>query len=189
MVKDYAKPPAPKAQAKASSSSSKWTLIIIAALLIAIAIPAGFFIAKLWHPSQHTKPVATAEIVNAPTLAKTKSKPAIQFDFYNLLPKMTVEVAQSNHPTPGPLPVSAALDKSGYVLQVASLQNQNEAIRLQKQLKKMGFRCYLQHFKHQSGMIWYRVLVGPYVTKSHATRTQDQLAHHALTSLVLKLPN
>ena len=187
MVKDYVKPPAQNVRAMVRKSKFKRFFILFIIIFIAIALPSGFFIARLLR--SHKSP-STITAATVPTDSIRKKTTSMQFDFYNLLPKMTIEVAESNNPTPaGPLPISVNLDKTGYALQIASLQKQADANRLQQQLHHMGFRCFIQHFQQQNGVIWYRVLVGPYVTRDHAKDAQNQLAHQSLSSLILKLPS
>ena len=104
---------------------------------------------------------------------------ADQFEFYTLLPAMTVNVKQSS-------PQSSAnnMAHANYVLQVVSVQNLQAANKVQDRLAQSGFSAFVVDSK-QENVMWHRVLVGPYPTLSRAQHTQEGLKKMNLESLIM----
>lgn len=115
----------------------------------------------------------------------------VQFDFYTVLPKMAVTVASAADNVAGVTakPAAAAakpLQAGAYVLQIAALRQFSDAQRLRDQIQSTGYPVFIQAY--QAGqMMWYRVMVGPYVSQELAERAQIQLKNHHFNSLLLKM--
>ncbi len=73
-----------------------------------------------------------------------------------------------------------------YLLQVASLQNPKDAERFKARLVTMGLMVSVQPYQRADGVIWNRVLVGPFTNLADAERQQQALHHDGLDSILLK---
>ena len=176
MVKDYAHQKSPK-----NPPPSRGKLFAIVFIAIAMFSPLTLFYfkhKKSIHQGAITKPTkkpAAAKSIKATTAATT------QFDFYTLLPKIEVPT-EANHTNPKQLVTTA----SAYVLQVASVQNRQDAKQLSQQLQTQGFRAFVQHYQAQTND-WYRVMVGPYFSSQQAAKMQQRLHQHKFSSILLRL--
>lgn len=73
-----------------------------------------------------------------------------------------------------------------WIVQVASFSNQTNADKLVTTLKANKLKAYSRPKKHSSGII-YRVLVGPYVNKSAASKAVSKISEISETSALLKV--
>jgi cell division protein FtsN len=191
MVLDYVKrnhqPPPPR-QPKIAI-----TLIVIIA---AVVLPATLYLGhyhqlKKTHPQIIALPTKQSKSItqtseNKPnTQTMQTTTPTTQFAFYSLLPKMEVVIPQ-NTPVTTSTNTSEQQQSGTYLLQVASLQNPKDAERFKARLVTMGLMVSVQPYQRADGVIWNRVLVGPFTNLADAERQQQALHHDGLDSILLK---
>ncbi len=160
-------------------------VITIALISIAILLPTLMYYFK-YQTIIHNKGKKVV-VPTSPLTAKTAAgKSTVEFDFYTLLAKIETPVNQTVSNKQTPLPVKAETKLTRYVLQVASLQQLSDAVRLQDELKSLGFVTFIQIYKtnHQQ---WHRVLIGPFASLENATQAQRKLNSDKLDSLLLTL--
>lgn len=130
-------------------------------------------------PAVAQVPAAPTPVTQVPTPAPAEktavqqpaSKPAAA-------PAHTVSkpVSKPKPPVPPPSTVTAPPGKpvvTAWVVQVASLVDENGANMLRDRLRKEGFDSYIDRFRH-AGKTYYRVRVGPRLSKPKA---EAMLAH------------
>lgn len=136
-----------------------------------------------------------------------------KFDFYTLLPEMTVEVPADDETTddaaatPVATPESIKTEKqtgntqsipeiknkktaldSGdiYVLQVASLHSASDAAHIESLLREIGYNTFIQHYETTSHETGYRIMVGPFHSIQEADAAQSKLYAHQMEAILLK---
>jgi cell division protein FtsN len=72
-----------------------------------------------------------------------------------------------------------------YILQAASFQQFKEADALKAQLILLGLDVNIQEFKNK-GQTWYRVLVGPFDSRSKMAKAKSTLAQLEISPIMLK---
>lgn len=129
--------------------------------------------------SKPAKPVAEAQAPKSPKLKEP------QFDFYNLLSKGAMEepAPQRGQAKPAPATAAPVAAKKHYILQVAALNNHNDADQLKAQLTLTGFAVTIKPF-NKDGRDWYRVIVGPYSSENAAKSAQQTLKEQKVTSFI-----
>lgn len=209
MPKDYAKrarenaqkwnetkkPKGKKSKSKKQKRSFPWRAILVlivlaiglVALIIYIKVHASDFSSSSTHqsPGAVVKKAKPAEVVQAkPILDKTLKKPkTVQFDFYSMLPKMSVEVAGNQPATPG-----NADNKVHYLLQLASLPNTDDAAAFQSKVNKLGFHSKIATVT-RGDTKWYRVQLGPFDDIDKAKLARDQLHQEDVNGILLAIKN
>lgn len=172
MVTDYTKRPAKNSPHLIVRKCIAWALIIIAILL-----PASLFVSRYLAVKKIKKNVAVA------SQATTQQQP--QFDFYRILPQQQVEVTSQ--------PMNADIDNSRgttphdntvYILQVAALRDQADANLIKDKLTSAGYHSFVQTY-NKNNSLWFRVLVGPYVSRDNAEQDQRNLHRAHYDSLLL----
>jgi DedD protein len=77
---------------------------------------------------------------------------------------------------------------TGWVVQVASVQNKDNALALKERLRGLGFDSFVEQAKTSKGLL-YRVRVGPELQRSNAEQVRADLAQKfALEGIVLQYP-
>jgi DedD protein len=77
---------------------------------------------------------------------------------------------------------------SGWVVQVASVQNKVNALALKDRLRSLGFDSFVEQVKTSKGLL-FRVRVGPELQRSNAEQLRADLAEKsALKGIVLQYP-
>lgn len=132
---------------------------------------------------------------------------APRFDFYTLLPNMTVEVpelepepevkrktalaaAPKVAQAPAPAPASTAQNNksSNFIIQAGSFREPAQAEELKARLTLNGFEASIQTVKIEQQDLWYRVFLGPYEDKNQAILAQQKLeSAQSINSLILKI--
>lgn len=115
--------------------------------------------------TQAPAPVPAEKTAVQPAVQQPATKPAAE-------PAHTVSkpVFKPKPPAPPPSTVTAPPGKpvvTAWVVQVASLVDENGANMLRDRLRKEGFDSYIDRFRH-AGKTYYRVRVGPRLSKPKA---------------------
>ena len=174
------------ATVKKKSSLSKGLLLLT--LLLVVGFAAFLYhLAKIQpQPSlQSSKsvPINNADKVKTTAPAKTQS-PKNKYDFYTLLPESEVIApkVEAYHSEP-----KGSNDENyAYMLQAGSFQNSADADRLRAQLILLGLDAQ-SNLANTSNGRWYRVVVGPFSSRSELNLAQDILARANTESMLIKI--
>jgi cell division protein FtsN len=115
-----------------------------------------------------------------------KKVPQPQYDFYQILPNMEVNVSEweaKDQKTTEPLP-----DASGvYILQVGSFEQYEAADEAKAHLALLGIKADIQRVVINGREIRYRVRVGPYKDQAQVEETRKLLLANNFDFVLLKL--
>jgi cell division protein FtsN len=106
--------------------------------------------------------------VTTQNLVKSATPPEARFDFYTLLPAMSVD----------PLAQDTSSSKKAilpYILQAGSFKTSQQAEQLRASLALQGFQAHIQTVNVNAAESWYRVYIGPFDTKADALEAQQSL--------------
>lgn len=171
MVQDFANGTTKKA--KRNTALMLGFIVIIAGCLALVAYH---------HNTRKNKKILTEETLLPAIATKkltTQEPKKLQFDFYSLLSKATVNVGSSNTISSSPL------KDDGYFLQAASISNAQAAKQFQEKLGLLGFNAFIKS-SQMNNQTWYRVMLGPYKTLSTAQQDQTRLSQQALQSFIIR---
>ncbi len=91
-------------------------------------------------------------------------------------------------PTPVAKPAQPAAVVSGWVVQLASLASQANAMALQERLRGLGYTAFVEEIKMPQGVL-YRVRVGPELERSNAENVRNRLEQQVqLKGIVTRYP-
>jgi len=186
-VRDYAKK-TPEHYTKRSSRKRWWMIGLLAVVILILAIGYHRFHFAILHKPQVPKPVVESQKKPAIKTSKKQIQKAqntagqLRYDFYKLLPAMTVTIPSHHQVAPG-----LHESKSYYVLQVASLQTPGDAKQLKVELTQEGYTTFVQRYQAQDQTVWYRVIVGPFGTQEHAEQQQEDLYKHKIEALLIEV--
>lgn len=173
----------PTPQAQHGSLSMKAVLALTAVgvfvgfIVYLNALPVSDTPAKSAAPSIQ-KPAS----VQPPALAKPQpAKPS--FRFYEMLPDTEVMPSTVDEYTPGP-----DRPKVDYLLQSGSFRSSEDAERQRAQIAFQGLTAKVQKIDLEDGSVWYRVNVGPFISRSKMNKAVDKLVRIRIQPLVRKIP-
>lgn len=169
MTRDYAK----KVLGRPRSKTPKLIYITLVSSVVAVIISLFIYHYRLSNPiSRKSTPM-----IQQPS--STMSKWDAHFEFYTLLTKMEVTNL------PRSLVNHSGESLNHFTLQIASFKNIADAERLKSRLS-LSFPVYIQTYWNGNGVIWNRVMVGPYPTLQEAKRARIALQAWSIDSLLLK---
>ena len=162
-------------------------LILTTLILVSGFVTFLVYLAKVKPQTTSEPAVATQK---EPSSKKKITPPAsIQqpkdlYDFYTLLPESEViapkvDAYQSK-------PKNKNSENYAYMLQAGSFRNTSDAERLRAKLILHGLTVKSNRIEAKSGT-WYRVLVGPFTSRSDLNRAQDILARANTESMLIKV--
>lgn len=109
-----------------------------------------------------------------------------EFDFYEVLPKLEVEVAHDGAKPSGNSSAAGAIDVPGsYVLQVGSYRNFADADRVRAKLAIQGIESSIQKISIDAD-VWHRVRIGPINNLNKLEDTRRKLREAQIDALVIK---
>lgn len=138
------------------------------------------------------------EVEKAPKVSKKIKLAAIQdippidnqpkYDFYKLLPQMTVVIPADDQSTAMPSKTTLAphVPTHYYLLQIASLESEMDAKEMENTLKSDGYTAFIQNYRGPDKATWYRVMVGPIYNLKAAQVLQSKLYAHQMVAMLLK---
>ena len=173
MLQDYAK----RASRRSRPRKPRRVLITIMAIAVAMLFPSLMYYFKYRQTLQHSAH-STQNI--ALKINETKKT---EFDFYKILPKMEIKIPKNSSQISS---INGEQAKSRYTLQIASLQDIEDAERLKSQLHDLGYSVTIQPYHASNGRVWNRVLTGPFLNLADAEDTQEELRQQRFDSLLLK---
>lgn len=122
----------------------------------------------------------------APADPAANEDPNRQYDFYEMLPRFEVVVAEKEREVKRDLP-SAPIERPGaYVLQAGSYRKLDDAQRVQKQLALQSIDAAVQRVAVDSD-VWHRVRIGPVSDLAELNRLRNRLRSADLDALVIRV--
>lgn len=106
----------------------------------------------------------------------------ISFDFYTMLPQMKVSVAEPGNMLSGNDDALAAGDH--YILQLATVTNEQDAKKFQDGLRLVGFKTVINALT-RGNTTWYRIQMGPYADEQTAQNAQASLQEQQVNAVIL----
>lgn len=189
MVQDYANRQSGKPRKK------RWWIIILIVFVLAFASLA-MLVDKYKTIRAHAKATSVTQKTRQEKLVTEIKKARLRtqqrlneqsshtpkkkspFNFYTMLPKMTVSVPKASPIKPG--------KQYNYQLQFASLKTMSQAKSLRDKLVKYGVAASIAVQKI-SGVAWFAVQSPVYQTQTKAITVQDSLREVDIDSLMLQL--
>ncbi|MEE4278651.1 MAG: SPOR domain-containing protein [Halieaceae bacterium] len=143
--------------------------LFVAFLLYIATLPADSGV-----PSEGSAEPAAAR---APSAAPTP-----EYEFYELLPKREIRVDVD----PAELPKErAASDAPRYLLQAGSFRQADDADRRRAELLLLGLEPRVEETHGQTGR-WYRVIIGPFESRSAMARARSLTAQQDIDTLLMQ---
>ena len=112
-------------------------------------------------------------------------KPAMRFEFPDLLKESNVSVDPEPYAVPEPDP---AAEPASFSIQAASFRNEDEADRLRASLLLRDLPATTEG-RRVDGERWYRVVVGPFERRVEAERAMTALREQRLSAIWLNNHN
>lgn len=141
------------------------------------------FVQLLYHLAMVETP-APAQPVTATTPDTVKAKPAPKpkepvYDFYNNLKTMEVKV-------PNEVVKQREQDDYNYALQAGSFRSMNDAEQQRAEISLLGLKANIESSKGSNGSTWYRVVVGPFTSRSNLNKARSILINNGMPTLLVK---
>lgn len=130
------------------------------------------------QPAPVEKPKAAAKV--AP---KAPEKQGDKFEFYQLLQDSEVDTSHVDAYEYQP----REEENFSYMIQAASFRSSADADRLRAKLILSGLDAAIKASNSEDRGTWYRVVVGPFDTRSGESRAQDKLAEMGMNSYTYKI--
>ena len=181
---------------KNRASANKFPLQGIMNFITGLVI--GLFVAFIVylkeHESDNKYDMTTPEIsikqlqdtTHTPT-EEIQEVPEPQFDFYQILPNMEVNISEWAAEEDSSPPEPAVEESGVYILQVGSFQEFDAADEIKAKLALMGISADIQRVVLNGRDVIHRVRVGPYKELKKLNEVRDMLIANNLDYMILKL--
>lgn len=155
------------------TSAPLWAWTIIGLLLVMLIVLLLYVV--------NNRPGKRALSIDSPGKhTDTGKTPQPRFDFYEILKQQNIEVPDRSGE------ITAGLPKDlRYFLQAGSFRNSQDADRLRAQLLLLNLETKIEPAISQ-GETWYRVIVGPFQSRSKMASARSILVSNDLSPLLLK---
>ena len=100
------------------------------------------------------------------------------YTFYQDLPEQKVEVNVAKLPEPEDVAYN-------YVLQAGAYKDKSQAEQQRAEITLMGFSVSIDTSVNKAGNTWYRVIVGPFESRSALNKARNTLADKHITTFTL----
>ena len=168
------KPRTNRRQSKKSNRAPTWAWIVIG-LLLAGLISLLFFLAN-----SSDSPQALPKAQPHPAKKMKASPPQPRFDFYEILKEREITVPDRS------AEITASIPKDiDYFLQAGSFRRDQEADKLRVELLLSNMEAKIES-SSKNGQTWYRVIAGPFKTRSKMAKARSILASRGMSPLLLK---
>ena len=145
---------------------------------IALCILLSFGIIIRWYSKENPLPVSPAQ--------QPSESPPTRFDFYNTLPKMKINIPESEAKENGD--DAKATAHHIYLLQVGSFEQSKAAKKMLDKLASLNIQAQIEPTPINDNKVWHRVRIGPFddLEKTHSVR--QQLNRNDIDTMLVKLP-
>ncbi|MFE8072866.1 SPOR domain-containing protein [Marinobacteraceae bacterium S3BR75-40.1] len=176
-------PARPAPTQTAGPSTAQWLMIV--------ALTSGFvgFMVYLYSVPPAAPPAVTMPPPSQPAPAKPGStgKPRGEetrdFRFYEMLPESEVVAPKVEAYQPD----NGAGEDYFYMLQTGSFRTAADAERQKAQIGFQGLRAEVKEVNLDSGARWYRVQVGPFISRSKMNSAFDRLVSINIEPMIRKI--
>lgn len=134
------------------------------------------------EPRQAIKKPPNTSPTQTPPSPQTSNKP--RFDFYERLKETRVEVPNT-HSENG---LTIDTPQHEFIIQVASFRKKDDAEATRVKLILLNLEVDIEKAKVDKGKVWYRVVVGPFSSRSRLAKVRSTLISNHFEALVLKRP-
>lgn len=169
-------------------SRSKFKLIALLILLLGIFAGGIYFLLSVPEtntpePTPSAKPAQEQARPSKPAPAENKTSEQ-RFKFYDLLPETEV--------IPPKVDSYRYKEKSTsndfyYVVQTGSFRSKADAERQKATIAFQGLKASIKQIEGSNGSTWYRVMCGPYYSRSKMNSALDKLVNIRIEPLVKKV--
>jgi cell division protein FtsN len=127
-------------------------------------------------------PEAGVEGTDEPVAAAPAPTPSPKYEFYELLPEqeITVDVDPAELPRP-----RSQSDQPRYLLQAGSFRQAEDADRRRAELLLLGLEPRVEETTGSTGR-WYRVVIGPFESRSAMARARSLTAQQDIDTLLMQ---
>lgn len=171
-------------------------------LFAAVAISA--FVGLIYYLDQYERAKAIgqhADTINGKpaTIAEAPTPPAAEsksrFDFYKLLPKLSVDVDKpESKQAPAQKSTTTSTENQtekvspfSYILQAGSFKDFQEADRLKARLALIGVQANIEKVTLNQSEVWHRVRIGPLASEREMNRIRNRLRSENIEPIMLKV--
>lgn len=152
--------------------------------LIPVALLAGFagflvYLDSLDPEGGEGQPQTTTRPEQTPEKDRDGEPP--DFRFYEMLPDSEVATPDIEAYRPDESESERNLE---YILQAGSFQTREDAERQRAQVGFQGLRARISEVSVDDGGVWYRVMVGPFDSRSRMNQAMDRLVEINIQPLV-----
>jgi cell division protein FtsN len=164
----------PATRSKAGKQPSPWRWYgagVVSGLLLSFLLYLGIL-----------SPDPTAVSQTAPAEDAGDEPPPARFDFYTRLPQQSVDVEVD------PSEIATARqspDTERFLLQAGSFKQREDADRRRAEMLLLGLEPRIEETNGSNGR-WFRVLVGPFETRSQLAKARSLTAQQGIDTLLLK---
>lgn len=172
-----------------------WMWLLIPAVVLAF-IFALFKLSQV-TPEAGSAPVVKEEKATPKTASEPKKTPAKvvkkdakkeetkeNFEFYQILQDSEVDTSHVDAYKSTPRGEQDFL----YMIQAASFRSNKDADRMRADLILSGMDTSIRKTIGENGQPWYRVVIGPFVSRSKMNRAKDRLANKDIQAYSYKIP-
>lgn len=161
-------------------------LLVLLTLIVLAGLTFGLYKLTSVKPEPIvTKPSAANNKKTARPPQKASKPAKEEYDFYSMLPQS--EVVAPKVEEYSSKRADTAAQQYAFLLQAGSFRSPEEADKLRAKLLLEGLNVQTSKITNQNGSIWYRVMVGPFTSRSKLNSAQDVLADANTESLVIKV--
>ncbi len=132
------------------------------------------------------RPQASDKVAASDAAAEADADQAVQYDFYDRLPKFEVVVPERERDVGGSAQSARVTRPGVYVLQAGSYRNQADAERVRSQLGKQGIEATVQRVQVDAD-VWHRVRVGPFSDLAQLEASRDNLRRADVDTIVVRV--
>ncbi len=167
----HKKPRNNRRQTKKTHRAPLWAWVVIG-LLVAALITLLLYLSNRPPNTPKKQPVAQTK--------EETVTPQPRFDFYEILKEREITVPDRSAEIKASIP-----DDINYFLQAGSFKNNNEADKLRAELLLGNMEAHIEP-STRNGQTWYRVITGPFSTRSKMAKARSVLASRGMSPLLLK---
>jgi cell division protein FtsN len=164
------------------------------------AVAISGFVGLIYYLDQYERAKTIAQHVDAGEAKTTNQKQAqakpaeetkSRFDFYKLLPKLSVDVPKSEtvdrQSKTGDDKKTDVPPAFSYILQAGSFKEFHEADRLKANLALMGIQANIEKVTLNQSEVWHRVRIGPISSEREMNKIRNKLRSENIEPVALKV--
>ncbi len=118
----------------------------------------------------------------APAVSAEEEPPKARFDFYTRLPQQSVDVEVDPDEIAN---ARQSPDAERFLLQAGSFKQREDADRRRAEMLLLGLEPRIEETNGSNGR-WFRILVGPFETRSQLAKARSLTAQQGIDTLLLK---